>query len=116
MSPYIGYEVPLTMVSLYVSTFIMLVGVVFAYVFHPYGSVTKLVLITSIAFVVVHYLYVYSVFLSRSNELRLEIYPFLIRFVSSSGHASLAVDFGQIVVLTLLLYITLRIHGLMKKK
>ncbi len=116
VSPYIGYEVPLTMVSLYISTFIMLIGVVFAYIFHPCGSLIKLVLVTSVAFVIVHYSYVYSVFLGRSSELKIEILPFLIRFASSSGHASLAIDFGQLVILALLLYSAFRIRDFVKKE
>ncbi len=116
VSPYIGYEVPLPMVSIYISSFIMLAGTVIVYIFRPSKLLINLVLATSVAFIIVHYLYIYTIFCSRSNELRIEVLPFIIKYISSSGHESLAIDLGQLILTALIIYSAVKIRALGRRK
>jgi len=109
MNPYIGYKVPLSIVSLFISTFIMLAGVILAYIFYPSKHVFRLVLMNSAIFVVINYIYLYSIFLGRSKKLNIELMPFSVKFISSTGHESIAIDYGQIIIAALLIYLITKV-------
>ena len=112
VSPYIGYEVPLTVVSLYVSSLTVLIGLIITYILRPSKTVANLILATSITFVIFHYTYIYSVISNRLSRLRVEVLPFLIKYVSSSGHESIAIDLGQFVIAAIIIYSALRFRGM----
>ncbi len=108
VNPYIGYKVTLESIALYVSSLLVLMGAVLIYLFRSSSRVLNAVLTSSLVFVLSNYLYIYSLLQERPN-LRISVYPFILLYSSSTGHASVGVDLGQITLLISAVIIALKV-------
>jgi hypothetical protein len=100
-NPYIGYDVSLSAVSLYVASILVLLVVLVAYLFMPSPFLLDLVIFSGLVFILAHYTYIYSVVAGRGSRLEVKVLPLIMEYVGDNGHVSLAVDLGQIVALGL---------------
>lgn len=99
-TPYVAYRVPFFLVVLYVSSLIVLVVSIAAYIILGTINTVKTVLLSLAVFTFSHYLYVYSVVSAR--ELTVIFLPFIMIFKNSEGYGALMIDVGQVSILTLI--------------
>ena len=104
LNPYIGYNISIHAVTLYVDALLVLIILLLGYVFAPGRRISKAIQVSSVIFILANYIYIFSLYHNRSNVLRLEFYPFLIELTSFTGKSSVAVDLGQVVAFLLASY------------
>ena len=97
-NPYIGYEVSLAVVALYVASLLVMIGAAMVYLLKAAPQTLNSLLTSSLVFAFSNYVYVYSVLIGRP-DLTISPYPFLLMYRSSSRHVSIGIDLGQIALL-----------------
>ena len=114
-NPYIGYDVSLTAVSFYVTSTLIFLAVLVVYLFIPSSLLLDLVIFSGLVFIIAHYTYISSIVAGRSSRLEIKVLPFTIEYIGGNGHASLAVDLGQVVALGLGIGGYLRLKRFLRK-